>query len=145
VRTGIKIEGVQSFVELIENFVASFHAENKAGIVGKYDLAGTAGWRKQYVKPVTDYSIEIVKSETCKTALVGVFRFKLEVFQTKVCQTRERAEGLTDFMSTSEFHRHTYAFERSRWVLKEREHARAEAPDHYVACTSVNMCSEKWY
>lgn len=144
-RTGIKLEGVQAFVELVEHFVASFHEENKTGIVGKCDFAGIAGWRKQYVKPVTDYSIEIVKSETRKTALVGVFRFRLEVFQTKVCQTREAADRLTEFTMSCELHRHTFVLERGRWMLKEREHASGEFPDQYVVCTAANMCAEKRY
>lgn len=145
-RTGIKIEGVQTFVKLIEKYLNSFHEDNKCKtVMSKCDASGVAGWRKQDVRPGSDYSIEILKSEARKAALIGVFRFKLEIYQTAVCQTKEEAQGLTDFMITSEIHRHTYAFERGKWVLKEREHATTEAPEHYIICTSGNMCAEKWY
>ena len=128
-----EVDGQQAYQEfkgMVENHIASYDTDNRGG-TSKYGWNGAEkalnheGWHRYYFTVDSNYVInDVRKTNSLVSPFIGIYTFKLTMYQTMPHATKEEAEADNNFYKDgTNYCRHSFAYQDGTWVPKIREHS----------------------
>ena len=109
---------VASFKKVASEHIKSYEKENRERLA----LLG-GGWVKEKYEAQDKYEIDVEATKSLISPYIGTFEFSLKAKITNFHSTKEDAQKDNNFVkSTFLKHKHTYAYQDDKWVVKSRKH-----------------------
>jgi hypothetical protein len=123
---------VASFKEFITKHIASYKTNRRERV-----LKFGGGWAKRFIEAEADYNIDIQTTTSLVSPYVGVCEFSLKEHLSMFHPNKNDAlQDDKPATSTSTKHKHTYAYQDGKWVIKTRLHY-SDVSDKWLDCNEV--------
>jgi hypothetical protein len=125
---------VDSFKDMISRHISSYKTDKRVQ-VSKF--GGDYGWAKKFHEALDGYRFDVRKTNSLVTPYIGELLFDIKRGKTAFHNTREKAENDDTPISQSIIkHKHTYAFQNGKWIVKSRRHY-SEFLNKWVDCNQI--------
>ena len=140
----VEVDPVKSFKEYLTIHFESYKTDRRERLT---KLSG--GWVREYFEPDDNYKIDVQKTNSLITPLIGFCEFTLTRHLTEFHLNEEDANKDSLFIkSDKRNHKHNYGFQDGKWVVTLRRSQQPENVEMTKLSKRLNLPSsslDEWY